>query len=225
LTDRLLILPCAGFGTRVGQPEAKELLPRPVSAQLAGRPMIDLGLQLAASAGAVAHVITREEKKSLLNYLEIYEKSSSVQGAPCEIQVQLVSPTREWPETLLKSKPYWRKWNLVVLPDTDFSPLGVVKEMFSVLAAGHAPCVFATFAADNCKTWGVVDAVSGQHCEKPVEWSATTRAWGLFGFHYDVGEMLLAQMLESTFDHKWRDLPKRTAYVPLADFCDLTRGG
>lgn len=90
---RVVIIPAAGFGRRIGAPEAKEMLTRvslqsrakghAQSAQLREHehvhegavgitihdPLIELPLQLAARASAQAVVVTRAEKASLLKYL------------------------------------------------------------------------------------------------------------------------------------------------------------
>lgn len=210
--SRVMIVPAAGFGRRVGSPEAKELLLR----EGLNEPLIEQPLRLASENAARVVVVTREEKASLLRYL----------GR--RARVVLVRPTREWPESLLLSAGEWGEFNLVCLPDTEFAPLDVVGEMFRVLERG-ADVVFATFvpADGEFRTWGVVDTSELRHCEKPrdVSAGAAVRAWGLFAFRRACGERLLQQMLESTFDHEWRDLSGlgRVEFLELDAFRDLTR--
>ncbi len=210
--SRKLLIPAAGFGVRAGSPESKEMLMRPKAALLPQVPLIQLSLFCAQEARAKAHVMTRKDKISLIDYLK--DKA----------HVQIVSETREWPETLLKSRKNWGEYNVVLMPDVDFSPTSIVSEIFKKLEGG-ADVVFATFSAENYHTWGVID-LSGEvarHCEKPEKWSVHAQAWGLFGFRKSSGEILLHSLLESSFDHKWRNLQGYVISLPLQRFQDLTR--
>ena len=87
-----IIIPAAGFGTRVGSPEAKEMLILQDQ-----QPLIDFAIQLAKENQAVAHVITRKEKKSLIAHLQ----------NQTAVNIQLIEPSKEWPDTILKSKDFW----------------------------------------------------------------------------------------------------------------------
>jgi GTP:adenosylcobinamide-phosphate guanylyltransferase len=212
---RLIIIPAAGFGTRMGSPEAKEMLPRPAGVALAGEPLIAWSLSLAKLARANVHVIVRPEKKSLIDYLNTrYDLT---------ISLQMVGSTKEWPETLLQSEPFWQKNNLVLLPDVDFAPQAIVDDLFCNMEAGASDLVFATIEKNGYRTWGVVDKVSCSHCEKPLVATDSACAWGIFGFQKEFGKVLLQQMLESTFDHHWWKLPGRTDFFNLERFEDLTR--
>jgi len=230
--DCLIIVPAAGFGKRAGMAEgtgagtgaAKELLPRPTGTYLAGEPMINLALQCAQQLSAHVHVVTRAEKTQLIDYISnsnlIYKNDSTAQTSR-EIGLQIVQPTREWPDTILQARAHWREFNLVVLPDTDFAPVVVLEEMHRRLQS--ASVVFATFSADDYKTWGVVDPNGMRHCEKPLVWPTGACAWGLFGFRRAAGEKLLQNLLQSTLDHEWRPLPEDTQFLQLESFKDLTR--
>src|SRR3990167_336203 len=107
---RTMLIPAAGLGTRVGSPEAKEMLPRPAGVSFENEPMITMALQLAAECEAKPHVITREEKVSLVKYLSKMRTPLADLIAP-PISVQLVGATREWPDTLLLSRPAWSDYN------------------------------------------------------------------------------------------------------------------
>jgi hypothetical protein len=235
---RAALIPAAGYGRRVGSPEAKELFLRQ---NVKAEPLIEQPLRLARECGARAVVVTRSEKKSLVDHLSQRD---------CELL--FVPPTRDWAESLLLSKPHWQDMNLICLPDVEFSPHSIMDKMFDGLLSHDV--VFATFqpkdfevTADRAvvtlssekikpachsktiqklKAWGVVDVANHRHCEKPQSMppeDADLRAWGLFGFRREFGEQLLQQMLDSTFDHQWRLLPGRIQYLSLTDFFDLTR--
>jgi hypothetical protein len=193
-----------------------------------GKPLIQLSLQLAAESHARPHVMTRVEKKSLIQYLH-----------KADVSTQIVTPTREWPETLLQSREFWGEYNVVCLPDSEFAPLAVVDEMYALLESS-ADIVFATFqpsAGGDFSSWGVLGASSQGyvHCEKPTHIPAgvDVQAWGLFGFRRQFGVPLLQQMLDSTFDHQWRPLLEagetgavgtaRVSVLSLQRFNDLTR--
>jgi len=222
-----VLIPSAGFGTRVGNPNAKEMLLRPENTQMAGQPMITYALNLGKDAGSRMHVVLRAEKVGLLKYLKDLASKDEVFKA--QLTTQLVSKTREWPETVLLAQPYWTDYNVVCLPDTDFLPRSIIKEIFLKLEAG-ADVVFATFTESDYRSWGVISRDGGpasekfRHCEKPTEWDDTTRAWGLFGFRKNVGAKILTQMLESTFDHNWRPVPGEIELIPITYFADLARG-
>lgn len=220
--NRVVLIPAAGQGIRVGRPESKEMLPRPQSAHLPGEPLIALALKLAKENRAHAHVLLRQEKVGLCRYLESWPNY--------QVTVQKVSLTHEWPDTLLASKNHWGEFNVVVLPDSDFAPLHIVSDLFRGLELG-SDTVFATFAAEDLHSWGAVKGGEGflhegsvfRHCEKPMGQFTGAKAWGLFGFRREFGEVLLNQMLKSTFDHRWRDVPGRTACINLDYYMDLTR--
>lgn len=189
-SDRVLLLPAAGWGTRanLGPIDAKEMLPREGGCERydsAGRPLIELFLQMAIKTQVRAHVITRAEKKSLTDYLQsegIKKQFGLDDNAKSStLSVQTIEPTKDWPETLLRAQEFWGVYNVVCLPDTDFLPNNIVQEMFAALE-NSADIVFATFQpeADRenkdidlvYKTWGVIgsDVANPENyylCEKP----------------------------------------------------------
>ncbi|MEZ0391377.1 MAG: hypothetical protein ACAH59_04125 [Pseudobdellovibrionaceae bacterium] len=204
----LLLIPAAGFGRRVGQPPAKELLPDP-----SGRPLIERALKQAQARGWPVHVITRDEKMGLIQFLRDF--------SGVEIQVQVIEPSREWPETVLKSRKYWRERNILCLPDTVFSPEGVLDS----LASSKFPLAVAAFETSEYSTWGVMKTKNSgiEICEKPIEARSGMRAWGLISFEPFAGEKLFEAQLESTFDHQWKELPIGAEFFSLETFSDLTR--
>lgn len=207
-TRTKLIIPAAGYGRRVGSPEAKELLPSIVD----GVPLIDFSLTLAKEFNFHAHVITRTEKKSLIEFLE--EKN---------IESQIVSPTAEWPATILASQSYWHEKNIVVLPDTRFNPKKILEVIDLELETNDV--VFACFKAEDYSTWGTIRSISVgsfEVWEKPSE-NNRRQAWGIFGFRKTVGERLLNVFLKSTLEKKPIQLDLKYKVLDLETFVDLTR--
>jgi dTDP-glucose pyrophosphorylase len=205
----VILIPAAGFGTRVGSPEAKELLPDP-----SGQPLIESALGQAQARGWPVHVITRAEKKSLIEYLR--------RRSGLEISIQLIRPSREWPDTLLLSKEHWRQRNILCLPDTRFSPESAIDQ----LVQSPAELAAAVFDTSDASTWGVLRSLpTGQLeiCEKPRDHRPGQKAWGLLAFTPSAGHQLLNAQLASTLDHQWRTLDFSHEFIDLDWFKDLTR--
>lgn len=214
--NRLLLLPCAGFGRRVGSPLIKEMLP----IGLNSRPLIDFSLNVAIQYQFDVHLITRSEKRTLVEYAKQFLSGSSVR-----FTFQDIDPSKEWPDTLLKSVKYWHEENLVVLPDTQWTPLESVQEVADQLKVVDA--TYGTFEAADFKTWGFVSAglSSLKICEKPqTPLSSDFKAWGLMAFRGNAGESILRAHLESTITHEIQTLPLSSLAINLKSFRDLTRG-
>lgn len=214
LVQPLVLVPAAGFGRRVGSPEAKELLLRDD-----GTLLIDLALQTASERGWPVHVITRPEKRSLIRYLE---------QVP-HVTVQTIGPTFDWPETLLASEHYWHEWNLVFLPDMEFKPRKIVDDLAFMMSLGKADVVTANHLVNDPEKWGVLWPEKGIGLtvgEKvPVNVDEPRWAWGLYGFRKTVGKVLLEAQLASCRDHRLKHLQIRAASLQLDEFKDLTREG
>src|SRR4051812_48128743 len=112
-----VLIPAAGFGKRMGLPEAKEMLIGPE-----GTPLIEWSLSFCNKNGLKPLVISRPEKNSLNDYLR-----------RIGVDTLLIEPSGEWPDTLLKSEELWAEKNLVLLPDTRFSPLEMALESLGSL--------------------------------------------------------------------------------------------
>lgn len=217
-----VLIPAAGLGTRVGSPESKEMLFRPDGVRF-----IDHTIALANKINADIHVITREGKNNLIQYLQSQK-----------ISYQLVGTTKDWPETLLLSEPYWNEDNLVLLPDTDFKPISILQDLKNSLIQGH-DLVAARFSETDYSNWGVMsgDGSDWWGCEKPPAETIDflmknnflnqdlmpVRAWGIFGFKKNKGVEILQTLLESTLDHKWKNLKLKHQFFDLDYFHDLTR--
>ncbi len=208
----LVIIPAAGFGRRVGSPEAKELFLRPDGTRL-----IDLGLQCASERAWPAHVITRTEKTSLVRYLKQSPNTT----------VQLIGATYDWPETILQSEPFWHEWNLVFLPDMDFKPRKILEEFAFEMSVGDVDVITANHLVEDASHWGLLwpDSATGLTVgEKvPIEKSEKRQAWGLYAFKKSAGRKLLEAQLDSCRDHRLRQLPIRSKALKLSAYLDLTR--
>jgi len=206
MRENKMIIPAAGFGTRVGMApnQSKELL-----FGLDGRPMIEFSLRLAETSGLVPVVITREEKLDLLGYLH---KRGGV-------EVHVIEPQGEWPDTILSSAHLWGDINILCLPDTVFSPAAkVVKCM--ILGHQHwgHDVSAACHAVNDPSNWGIV---SGRTITEKPQIKGPSHAWGLLGWKEAAGRDLFLNLRERG----------RTYFVPgkftgnykLDSFTDLTR--
>lgn len=207
----LVILPAAGFGTRMGSPPAKEILPGPL-----GSPLIETALRQAQVRGWPVHVITRRAKTELISYLSEYQNSQGL-----EISIQLIESSQEWPDTVLQSQKFWRQRNLLCLPDTVFQPTGIWDD----LVRSQASLSAALFEVADGRSWGVMrkTATAVEICEKPQEGRAGMKAWGLLSFQPEAGRVLLQAQLASAFHHQWISLEQSFEFFDLESFKDLTR--
>jgi hypothetical protein len=133
----------------------------------------------------------------------------------------LEEPTKEWPETILKSCHIWQTKNILLLPDVRFSPASALQytaqglqEQQSLSLALH------TVPMDETSKFGMVSTNGEFVTEKPIVWTEqATEAWGILGFTKDIGEGLFKALGERT---PFR-FPKYTAFTKLKSFKDLTR--
>jgi len=204
-----IIIPAAGYGTRVNSPESKELLISPIN----GKPLIQFALDIANDNYFDVHVITRKEKKGLIAYLNNYSN----------VKTQIIEPSKEWPDTILKSIEFWNEKNILILPDTFFKPVNVIKAIDQSL--DRASVAVGAFCADDYKTFGVFDSGASLYslCEKPNSTNSNTMAWGILGFKKEIGLELFNALLESTFDHEWKTTGLNYERFMLEEFSDLTR--
>ncbi len=202
----LCIIPCAGLGTRMSMTlnKSKELLIDPCTHE----PIIKWSLDLCKKHHIEPLVITRKEKTDLIAYL-------SEQGVKCLI----IEPDgSEWPSTVLASEHLWQENNILILPDTRFSPENALKQIEDSLLL-QKPVTFALHSVDNVSKWGCVEEF--YYCEKPNK-NTHGWAWGLIGFKKDFGPLLLNNMLEQQIFH---DHIEETNFLFLDKFVDLTRTG
>lgn len=198
----LAIIPAAGFGTRMGMrpDQSKELLPLGAG----GGPLIQDILWQCEIYNLNPLVITRKEKKDLIEYCE-----------KPNVHVHIIRPKGEWYDTVLASKRYWEEDNILILPDTRFSPATAIYDIEKSLELG-SKAVFALHKVSDGSKWGTIKDYS--LFEKYPN-STNAWAWGVIGFKKDYGEELFNSMREKK-PLKLKD----SSFLILDDFQDVTRG-
>lgn len=217
----LVIIPCAGYGTRMGMQsnQSKEMLPDPNNNN---KPIIDWHLdQESYLMGTLENlVIYRKEKQDLIQHLKTAYQNISYQELP-DIE-------GEWPSTVLASKFAWYDKNILVLPDTRYEYqddllLTIEKELET-----H-DLVFACHKVDDVRNWGkiLLDPFTKKplstHEKADIKFKLEGLAWGLIGFKKHVGEQLFQAYLNKTsftFPKNWK-----VKVVELESFKDITRTG
>lgn len=201
-----VIIPCAGYGTRMKlRPhESKEML------RYNGFPIIDYSLDMCRHLGLQAVVITRPEKTELIRHIEYHHG---------HVQRVIYNPTGEWAQTILDNKDHWGYNNILLLPDTRFSPgVNALRTIANLLAIEHE-LVFATHKVKDSQNWGIIR--NGMIAEKPsmIE-GASYDAWGMIGFNKYIGVPLFEGLKKKG---TWMNLPAHEI-VKLIRFEDVTRG-
>ncbi len=203
----MVIIPAAGLGTRVGSPPAKELLPHPK----ADGSFLDVALKRIKEINATPLVISRVDKIVLNEWLFINE-----------IPHILITKTPEWVQTVLLSKNYWRKKNILLLPDADFLPAQILKDI--TLELDRFSLTFATFPVEDIRFWGSVKKEFGNnYVSEKNHQNQSGIAWGIIGFSKEAGEVFWPLYLESQLTRNWVQVPVDFSVLPLSYFVDLTR--
>lgn len=210
-----VILPAAGFGTRMGSPESKEML----FAEDESFPMIQHALDLLAEENCRIVLPTRKEKKSLIDFVTKHSP---------HVIIQIIEKSKEWPDTILQTHPYWLDKNLLILPDTRWSPENEILKLPSLLDSHHF--AFSTFTSSVPETWGVFRDQPWAVCDKPPhsvlnENKSNTFCWGHIAFQKELGQPLFSNILKSHHSKSFESLPNSTSagFIRLDSFCDLTR--
>ncbi len=208
LTDKRVIIPAAGLGTRMGSPAAKELLPHPYY------PMsfMEKALERVEKAGATPLVISRSDKGVLNSWLEEREVP--------HIQIE---KTPEWVQSVWASRHYWGKKNLLLLPDTEFSPEKVIEDIFSDLETTELS--LGVFSVENLSLWGGIKQEGERFfIAEKLSRSQAGLAWGLIGFQGHSGESFWQNYLAAQKTHEWTQVSQSVCLHQLEKFEDLTRG-
>lgn len=188
----LVIVPCAGFGRRVGSPPAKELLPL-----RNGQPLIDQALSRAKKLDWKSVVVTRPQKIELIEYCK--------NKYPQTI-LQCIDETQDWPHTALASSKLWSEWNLLVLPDVEYGPENIWQKMFEATSLDKdVDLVVATHQVKDPKSWGcVLNKNENIYLSEKVSladtWPVADKtypAWGLILFRKRIGVQLFKLFIES----------------------------
>lgn len=208
MNKTLAIIPAAGFGTRMNMSpiDAKELLIDPVN----NRPVIDWTLELCKNNKIKTVVITRNQKDTFINY--IVDKSDSL--------FILDKVEGEWPDTILKIEIMWENHNIVLLPDTRFSPCNrTIYNIKNGLESGY-DLVIAYHKVNDLSKWGALN--NNYLEEKPQHLSGLAGdAWGVIGFNKNIGNNLFTAMSQKIPFQ----LPENTLLLELDWFKDITRTG
>lgn len=196
------IIPCAGYGTRVGMApyEAKELL------DYKGKPLIAWAVERSINP----LLVIREEKECLVSWArKNYVDHMVIEGA------------EEWPDTILKSAPRWHEENALILPDTEFSPTDIVRQIETALKEGSNVVAGVHSVGDQSK-WGAIITDNAQELlvEKPQHLKGCGGiAWGVLGWKKAVGKNLFSACLKRAP----YTLGEGFVKVPLEYFKDVTR--
>lgn len=207
-----VLIPAAGFGTRVGSPPAKELLLRPNS----GEPLIQAPLMWAQERHWNAVVITRRDKQLLIDFLTLQFPM---------VKLCLVDSTPDWTTTMSLSHAYWTNKNILILPDVEFSPVDVLDQI-NIGLDDHDVMV-GSHSVSDCQNWGFLRKISAhlfEVSEKPNKaLRAEERAWGVLGFRGSIGHSLFESQRQSQREDSPKVLEGRLGECPLDHFRDLTR--
>lgn len=212
----LVIIPAAGFGTRMATTAdpsfSKELLMDPMN----GNPIICWGINAALQVGYRVLVISRKEKKNMRAFLHGYYDESVE-------HLVLEAPTQEWPYTILSSKHLWATKNLLLLPDVRFSPKATIQFILNSLQEQQSlSLALHDVPPTEVDKFGMVSVTESFITEKPQYWKSNEhQAWGLLGFTKDIGVPLFSALgLRDQYK-----FPKHTALHNLKWFKDITRKG
>lgn len=215
-----ILIPAAGFGTRVGSPPAKELFIREDTKQ----PMIEWSLGLATQENISATIITRKDKSYLIDYLQNHPNYNST------FDLHLIESSTDWQDTLLQAQDVWGLNNIVLLPDVTWQPIQKLSQLVNSLTHDSTPSIsIALHSVSDFEKWGILCEDKNNAyiwCEKPKEIPTNTKmlgAWGIFGFHKNIGFNLLTQLIESQKQKKYFELKEKVNLVHLDYFKDLTR--
>ncbi len=216
--NRLVLIPAAGFGRRVGSPPAKELL-TPV--EFHGLNFIDHALGLCREWQARALVVVRQNKTELINHLR---QTSSPDWVSCfEIE-----SSKEWADTCRQAVPALAAHNLLLLPDTQFAPEDIGAKLFAMIEGPSSTgLALATFATPTPQVWGCFRSQASRSliAEKPKGETNGALAWGLMAFHQGLAKDLFSAIqLSHETGGKWQTLPATVEPLALDHFVDLTRG-
>lgn len=210
-----IVIPAAGFGSRMGNPVSKEMLFNPAT----GLKFITYSLEQALLLKAKVILVTRKEKQELIQYVE-----SFCQEHQLLLDILVIEPTGEWPETVLMSEHSWSGMNFLLLPDTDWKPVNFLQNLMHVWLQKPSEVIYGVFESDK-NTWGYVKVQDGLYlCEKPQQKLDGFSAWGIIGFRKEAGSRLFKEHLSSTFDHQIKFLKLSCQLVKMDAFFDRTRG-
>lgn len=201
-----LILPCAGYGTRVGMEahESKEMLFDKQDQEK----LIDKYIRIASINDFELLVISREDKTQLNNYLES-------KG----ILRYYVKNSKEWTDSIYQSRTLWDNENILMFPDAEFfNEEEVIQGMKFHLEECKVDLTLGVFPVDNVTNWCVYEPKSQDIHEKNPKADKDGLAIGVFGFTKRMGESLFHEMVMFNRSYK-----RQTQLIKVVGFKDLTR--
>lgn len=198
------IIPCAGYGTRMGMKpnKSKELLINPET----NEPLIKWHIDLCKEYNLEPIFIVRPEKKDLIKYLKGHRiiKYTPVQN-------------EEWMYTVYNNRQHFSTKNILLLPDTCFSPRNAIVELKNHLEWLEWVLLTHEVPQNQSSLWGIYQ----DECilEKPKD-ATSTKAWGVIAF-----DISCVNGFKELGETKKIDLRKRVKHdILLNEFKDITRG-
>lgn len=197
------IIPACGFGTRMNMDVNKS---KEMESDGYG-PLIRWTLEQCSLNNIEPLVLVRKEKKDLIGYLE-----------QNKVKYIVMRPGKEWAETVYNSREHWSQWNILILPDTRWSPKTALGDIKNALWFG-IDIVFAVHRVEDTSKWGEISWMC--YNEKPAS-NFEGYAWGLIGFNKNSGKDLFKNMQRKNRNNHHKRL---TNFIFLDEFKDLTRTG
>jgi len=199
------IIPCCGFGKRMGMTEnqSKEML-----LDSNNKYLIEYCIKACEDNNIEPLFLVRKEKEDLIHYLTVND-----------LKMVIMEPGKEWAETVYNSSEHWQENNILILPDTRWEPQSALKQIKQHLEFG-SDVVFAIHKVEDVSKWGEVDIVAYNEKPEVMEDYKDGMAWGLIGFKQECGIKLFQNMQrkgETFYNPIW------TQFIFLDEFKDLTR--
>ncbi len=206
------IIPASGYGIRMNLSSniSKEMLTDPNT----GKPLIAHTLELCKRFDLEPVVITRKSKQDLILYCSNKTELIVLDEAPSE-----------WPGSILAAQKAWGDHNILLLPDTRFSPIECLESVIMSLKQPSIEFVFASHKVDNLSQFGMIEYQKDTKqllvCEKP-KITTSGNAWGIIGFKNNGKSVNLFNVYSER--NKFLYL-KNFDIVNLTNFKDITRNG
>jgi bifunctional N-acetylglucosamine-1-phosphate-uridyltransferase/glucosamine-1-phosphate-acetyltransferase GlmU-like protein len=202
LNSPCALIPAAGFGTRMGSPPAKELLHHPY---FKNKNFLEICLESCQKLSVSPLVISRKDKTELNDFL-----------SQNNIPFTLINQSLDWQDSILQSEFLWQEENLVLLPDTYFTPLSQVQK--TLMKLKDVSLSFTYFKVSDSKNWGGIkfDSKEVLIVEKKTGFNY---AWGHLAFKKEIGSKLFKHLLHDK-EFKFHGL---FSAQMIDTFIDLTR--
>lgn len=200
------IIPSCGYGTRMNMMpnQSKELLINPDTS----KPLIQWHIDLCKKYDIEPIFIVRPEKKDLISYLE-KQQYKPILYSPNEGE--------EWMYTIYNNREYFSEKNILLLPDTTFSPQDVIVELKEHLEWLEFVLLLHEIPQNEQYLWGIYE--NEVVLEKPKA-CYSNLAWGVIGF-----DINCVDAFKELGETKKINLQKRVKYdILLNNFKDVTRG-